>query len=92
MSLFRPTGVLLLALFLLFTFCVCLSYTVLSVPFSLVVSYWEMADLLAILCVMFPYHSGTFPHGFSGKMWYLIASIPDLALFFSFKSFVLRPT
>ena len=53
MSLVRPTGVLLLDFFLLFMFCACLSSTVLSVPYSLVISHWEMADLLAILCVMF---------------------------------------
>ena len=35
-------------------FHVCLYYTVLSVPCSLVITYWERADLLALLCVMFP--------------------------------------
>ena len=39
--------------FLLFLFCVCLWHTVLSVPCSLVVTCWERADLLALLCVMF---------------------------------------
>ena len=32
---------------------VCLFYTVLSVPCSLVITYWERADLFALLCVTF---------------------------------------
>ena len=33
--------------------CVCLGYTVLSVPCSLVITCLERADLLSLLCVMF---------------------------------------
>ena len=36
-----------------FVICVCVYYSVLSVPSSLVVTCWEGADLLALLCVMF---------------------------------------
>ena len=39
--------------FLLIVFCVCLCFTVLSVPSSFVVTYLEMTDLFALLCVMF---------------------------------------
>ena len=35
-------------------FHVCLYYTVLSFHYSLAITCWEMADLLALLCVMFP--------------------------------------
>ena len=55
-------------------------YTVLYVPFSLVTTYWERADLLALLCVMFPCVFGTVSYGVSCKVWFLIISIPDLCL------------
>ena len=35
-------------------FSVCLYNTVLSVPCSLVITSWEKADLVALLCVIFP--------------------------------------
>ena len=38
---------------LLVRFHVCLCYAVLSVSCNLVITCWEKADLLAILCVMF---------------------------------------
>ena len=41
-------------LLLLSMFHVCLYNTVLSVPCSLVITCWERADLLALLCVTFP--------------------------------------
>ena len=48
-------------LFLLFVFHVC--HAVSSVPCSLVVTWWERADLLALLFVMFSCVFVTFPHG-----------------------------
>ena len=33
--------------------CVCLCYTVLSVPCSLLINCWERADLLALVCNVF---------------------------------------
>ena len=67
--------------FLLFEFRVCLYNTVLYVPYSLVVTCWEKADLLALLCIMF---SCVFflqlPICVLGQVWYLIVSIPDLCL------------
>ena len=49
-----------------------------SVPCSLVITCWERADLLALLCVMFHCVFVPFPNGDSGQVWYLIVSIPDL--------------
>ena len=48
----RSKAVIFCGNILLFVFCVCLS-SVWSVPCSLVVTYWEMAELLAVLYVMF---------------------------------------
>ena len=67
-------------------FRVCLSYfTVFSIPSSShVITCWERADLLALLCVMFLCVFVSFPFGVSGQVWYLIVSIPDLCLLFYF--------
>ena len=61
---------------LLFLLRVCLF--VLSVHCSLVVIYWEMTNLLALLYVMFHCLFVTFPCGVPGQVWYLIVSVPDL--------------
>ena len=42
-----------------------------SVYMCFVVTCWERADLLALVC-------GHFPIGILGQVWYLIVSIPDL--------------
>ena len=55
-------------------------HTVLSVPGSIVVTCWEWADLLTLLCVMFSCVFITFPYGVLGQVWYLIVWIPDLCL------------
>ena len=44
---------------------VCLYYTVSSAPCSFVIICWERADLLALLCVMFPCIFVTF------SLWFL---------------------
>ena len=44
-----------------------------SVYLCLVVTCWEMADLLALVCGVCH-----FPIGILGLVWYLIVSIPDL--------------
>ena len=64
-------------------FNICL-YTVLSVSCSLVISCLERADLLALLCEMFPCVCVTFPCGVSGQVWYFIVMIPDICLLFYF--------
>ena len=48
--------------FLLFIFHVCLYYTVLFVPYGLVFTCWERADLLALLYVMFSCVFVTLPY------------------------------
>ena len=71
---------LLYGSFLLFLSRVFLCHTVLSVPCSLVVTCWERADLLALLCVMFSCDFVTFPYGVLDQVWYVIVSIPGLCL------------
>ena len=44
----------------------------------IVVTCWERANLLALLCVMFSYVFVTFPCGVLCQVWYLIVSIRDL--------------
>ena len=70
--------------FLSFMFHVCLCYTVMYVPCSLWVIRQERADLLALLCVMFPCVFVAFNYGVSGRVWYWIISIPDLCLLLYF--------
>ena len=43
-----------------------------SVYMCFVVTCWERADLLALVCGVY------FPIGTLGQVWYLIVSIPDL--------------
>ena len=76
--------VYLLWIIFVIMFHACLYFTVLSVPCSIVITCWENADLLTLLCVMFSCVFVTFPYGVSGQVWYLIVSIPDDALFFTF--------
>ena len=51
--------------FLLFMFHVYLYYTVLSFPYSLVITCYERADLLALLCVICPCLLVTFTYASS---------------------------
>ena len=70
------------------SFCyLCLS-SVMSVSCSLVVTCWEMADLLALLYVMFSCAFVTFTYSVLGQVWYLIVSIPDLCLLPYFASMI----
>ena len=55
-------------------FHACLYYTVFSVPCNLVITCWEKAGLLALLCVTFPCVFVTFPYGVSGKVFDCIDS------------------
>ena len=63
------------------------------VLYSLLITYWERADLLAMMCVIFSCDGVfvTFPYGVLGQVWYLIVSIPDLCLltFISVNRFIL---
>ena len=55
-----------------------------SVYMCLVVTCWERADLLALVCgvLLLVCH---FPIGILGQVWYLIVSIPDLCTLTYFK-------
>ena len=57
-------------------------HTAFSVTCSLVVTCWEMADLVALLCVMFScvFVTVTVPYGVYDRVWCLIVSIRDLFL------------
>ena len=66
-------------------FHICLYYTILSVHCSAVITCLERVHLLALLCVMFPCVFVTFPYVVSGRVWYLIVSIPDICLLLTFK-------
>ena len=59
-------------------FLVC--FVCLSVHSSLVVTYWEMADFLALLYVKFYCVCVTFPCGVLGQVWCLILSISDICV------------
>ena len=53
---------------------------VLTVHRSLVVTCLEIANLLALLYVMFSCVFVTFPSGVLGQVWYMIVLIPYLCL------------
>ena len=61
--------------FLCFTFV----FIILSCLFHVIVCC-KRADLLALLCVMFPCVFVILPYGVSDQVWYLIDSISDLCL------------
>ena len=76
-------------LLLLIIFVICVShclYYYLFIPCRLVISCWEIADLLALLCVTFPCVFVTFSYGVLGQVIiiyifiYLIVLIPDICL------------
>ena len=65
-----------MVLFVTIVSCLSLSYCLCS----LVVTCWDRAGLLALLCVVFSCGFVTFPYGALGQVWYLIVLIPDLCL------------
>ena len=60
---------------MLFMACVCDAFA--SVHCCLVVTCWERADLLALVCDVY-FVFVTSPCGILGQVWYLIVSFPDL--------------
>ena len=72
--------------FLLFMFHICLCYSVLSVPCSLVVTCWDRAGLSALLCVICTCVLSLSHHSVPDQVWNLILSIPDLCIFLYFNS------
>ena len=71
----RSKAALLLRIVCAFVSCV--SYAFASVLCCLVVTYWERADLLAVVGDVYCMFV-TFPCGILGQLWYLIVSFPDL--------------
>ena len=55
-------------------------HTVLSVPCSIVIACWEMADPLALLYVMFSCALPLSHYDVLGKVWYLIVLFPGASL------------
>ena len=66
--------------FLLCVFLVCLRYTGLYFHYSLVVTCWERAVLLALFCVKFSCVVVILSYGILGQVSYLIVSILDRCL------------
>ena len=62
-------------------FVSCVSHAYASVHYCLVVTYWERADLLALVGVVYCSFAA-FPCGILGQVWYLIVSLPDLRRLF----------
>ena len=59
----------------MFLFCLVITMSLCeSVYMCFVVTCWERADLLALVCGVYCH----FPNGILGQVWYLIVSIPDL--------------
>ena len=61
-----------------------LCHVFLTVHCSLLVTCWEMADLLALLYVMF--YCVNDPCGVLGRAWCLIETIPDICLLSQFEN------
>ena len=74
----RSKAVHLLWIFYVFFFCLLFAMPLYaSVYMCLVVTCWERADLLALVCGVLLWVC-YFPIGILGQVWYLIVSIPDL--------------
>ena len=80
-----------MVLLLWIIFVICVLRVFYSVHYCLVLTCWEGADLLALLCVMFHWLSVTFPCGVLGQVWCFIVSILGSLLSFLllWKTFVL---
>ena len=77
---FTDSSRAVLLLWTIFVIYICLCHTVVSVSYSLEITCWERADLLALLHVLFSCVFVTFPNSVLGQVWYLNVSIPDLCL------------
>ena len=76
-----------------FCYLFCVWDAFLSVHCSLVVTCWERANLLALLCVIFFCVFVTFSCGVLDQVWYLLVSIPDLCFltYFYHDKILLKP-
>ena len=69
----------------MFLFCLVFAMSLCaSVYMCFVVTCWERADLLAVVCGVYC-EFVTLPFGILGQVWYLIVSIPDLCTLTYFK-------
>ena len=64
-------------------FVSCVSHAFESVHCCLVVTCWEMADLLTLVVDVYCIFV-TLPCGILGQVWYLIVLFPDLCRFLTF--------
>ena len=62
-----------------------------SVYLCLVVTCWERAYLLTLLCVAFPCVFVTFPYNALGQVWYLIITNPNRCLLLYFDRWRVTP-
>ena len=75
---------LLLWVFLVILFHVCLCYAALAVPCRLMITLCDGTNFLTLLCSC---DFAIFPYGVSGQVWHLIVLIPDLCHLLYFASF-----
>ena len=89
----RSEAVLLWILFVIFVSCVScfLCYAVLSVSCSLVITTWDVTDLMIFLCVGCSFDFVIFPDGVLGWVWYLIVLFSDLCHLLYFVGFLYFP-
>ena len=78
-------AVLVLWIMFVILFRVCF---IVSVPCTLVVTWWESVGLFALVCVIFFCVFFTFPYGVLDQVWYFIVSIPGLCLLPYFDGYV----
>ena len=76
-----------------FCYLSCVCHAFLSVQCSIVVTCWERANLLALLCVIFLCVFVTLSCGVLDQVWYLLVSIPDLCFltYFYHDKILLKP-
>ena len=70
-------------MWIIYVFVSCVSHTFASVHCCLMVTFWDRADVLALVggvyCIFV-----TFPCGILGQVWYLIVLFPNLCVFLTY--------
>ena len=69
-----------------FLFCYLLFIFIFAILSCLVMTCWERANCLTLLCGVFSNAFVTFPYGIPGQVWNLIVSIPNLSLLLYFSN------
>ena len=75
---FADLFILVLLFWIMFHGCIC--YAAMSVPYPLMITCWERADLFSLLCAVFSCVFVLFQYGFPGQVWYLIVLSPYLGM------------